>query len=159
MPRFGEIARKQQAWFREHSSTISDAGRSPSDDKGKRHRHLLAHGSEHENLYPKLRCEDGALKFFAERRIKWHRSSRSGDTPGGQGATRNLASSQVACVNFLLPLREIPGALTAVARAIDDDVQGIVPISDQGRESTVEIEWIGMGPPLERTLPRHEAPM
>ena len=154
MPRFGDKARQRQAWFREHSSTISEAGRSPTDDKGRRHGHLLAHGFEHENLYPGLRCEDGALKFFEERGIKWHRTGRSGDTPGGQGPTRNLASSQVACVNFLLPLREIPGALTAVARAIDDDVQGIVPISDQGRESTVEIEWIGMGPPLEKDAAR-----
>lgn len=154
MSRFGNKARKRQAWFREHSSTISCDGRSPKDEKGLRHGHLLAHGSEHENLYPGLRGENGALSFFADRKVKWHRSHRSGDTPGGQGPTRNLASSQVACVNFLLPLRGIPGALTAVARAIDDDVEDIVPITHEGRESPVEIEWIGLGHPLERDGPR-----
>ena len=149
MPRFGEKARKQQAWFREHSSTISCGGRSPTDDKGRRHGHLLSHYFEHENLYPGLRGEDGALKFFEDRGIKWHRTGRSGDTRGGQGPTRNLASSQVACVNFLLPLREIPGALKAVARAIDDDVEDIVAICHEGRKSTVEIEWVGLSGPLE----------
>ena len=150
MSRFGDKARKRQAWFREHSSTISCGGRSPTDDKGQRHGHLLAHGFECENLCPKLRGEDGVLKFFAEREIRWHRSTRSGDTPGRQGPTRNLASSQVACVNFLLPIREIPGALTAVARAIDADVQEVVAIPYKGLESLVEIEWIGLNDhPLE----------
>ncbi len=149
MPLFGDKARKHQAWFRDHSSTISDEGRSPNDDKGQRHGHLLAHGFEHENLYPYLRGKDGALRFFEDRGIKWHRTGRSGDTRGGQGPTRNLASSQIACVNFLLPLREIPGALTAVARAIDDDVEDIVPVCHEGRKSPVEFEWIGLNGPLE----------
>ena len=128
--------------------------RSPTDDKGQRHCHLLAHGFEHENLYPWLRGEDGALKFFKERGIKWHRSHRSGDTPGGEGPTRNMASSQVACVNFLLPLREIPGALTAVARAIDNDVEDVEAICHEDLESPVEIEWIGLDRPLEEDGPR-----
>ena len=153
MPRFGDKARKRQAWFRDHSSTISQEGRSPKDDKGQRHGHLLAHCFEHENLYPGLRGEGGALKFFEDRVIPWHRPSRSGDTPRTKGPTRNLASSQIACVNFLLPLREIPGALTAVARAIDDDVEDIVPIYHEGRKSTVEIEWIGLNGPLEKGAP------
>ena len=149
MPRFGDEARKRQAWFRAHSPTISHGGRSASDDKGQRHGHLLAHGFECENLYCGLRGEEGAVRFFAERGIKWHRSSRSGDTRGGQGPTRNLASSQVACVNFLLPLSDIPGALTAAARAMDDDVEDMVPIRHDGGESMVEIEWVGLGHPLE----------
>ena len=37
-----------------------------------------------------------------------------------------MASSQVACVNFLLPLARIPSALLAIIRAIDDDVRAIV---------------------------------
>ena len=157
MSRFGDEARKRQACFRTISSTISPGGRSPKDDKGLRHGHLLAHGFEHENLYPSLRGEDGALKFFEEREIKWHRSHRSGDTPGGEGPTRNMASSQVACVNFLLPLLEIPGALTAVARAIDDDVVHIVPIYHECLESQVEFEWIGLRPLEEGAAPTRGA--
>ena len=56
-----------------------------------------------------------------------------------------MASSQVACVNFLLPLIEIPGALLAALRGIDSDVCGIVDIQHQGNVSPVEFEWIGLG--------------
>ena len=60
-----------------------------------------------------------------------------------------MASSQVACVNFLLPLYAIPGALRSVVRAIDDDVEDIVAISHEERVSQVEFEWIGLGRSLE----------
>ena len=146
---FGKAARKQQADFRDKSTTISDQGRSPSDDKGQRHGHLLATGCEDENLYPSLRGEAGARRFFEERGIKWHRTARSGDAVGEDGPTRNMASSQVACVNFLLPLAGMPGALAAVIGAIDNDVKGIVDIRHEGRTSPVEFEWIGLGGSLE----------
>ena len=64
-----------------------------------------------------------------------------------------MASSQVACVNFLLPLCEIPGALAAAAHAIDDDVRDIVPIPHEGRVSPVEFEWFGLDHPLEEDGP------
>ena len=149
MPNFGKVARKHQADFRASSSSISEQGRTPSDDKGRRHGHLLATGYEDENLYPSLRGEAGVRRFFAERRIKWHRTSRSGDVPGEDGPTRNMASSQVACVNFLLPIACLPGALEAVIGAIDDDVEGIVDIRHEGRSSPVEFEWIGLPRSLE----------
>ena len=60
-----------------------------------------------------------------------------------------MASSQVACVNILFPLSGIPEALTAVLRAIDDDVRSIVDIRHEGRTSSVEFEWIGCGGSLE----------
>ena len=146
---FGKAARKQQADFRDTSPTISDQGRSPSDDKGQRHGHLLAIGCEDENLYPSLRGEDGARQFFNERKIPWHRTARSGDTRGGVGPTRNMASSQVACVNFLLPLAGMPGALAAAIGALDDDVRDIINIRHDCKASPVEFEWIGLGKSLE----------
>ena len=60
-----------------------------------------------------------------------------------------MASSQVACVNFLLPLAGIPGALLAAIRSIDEDVSGIVEIHHEGNTSPVEFEWIGLGGSLE----------
>ena len=88
------------------------------------------------------------MRFFKDRAIKWWKSPRSGDNSKVDGPTRNMASSQVACVNFLLPLIEIPGALLATLKGIDDDVRSIVDISYQGKKSPVEFEWIG----LERSL-------
>lgn len=146
---FGESAREQQVRFRSTSSTISDEARHPGDDKGRQYGYLLALGHEEENLFPTLRGDNGARRFFRERRIKWWRSSRSGDTPGVDIPTRNLASSQVACVNFLLPLADVPDALVALLRAIDTDVQDIVPLRYEAFDSPVELEWVGLSSPLE----------
>lgn len=132
---------------------MSSGAREPLDDKGKRHPHLLAHGHELENLYPSVRGPDGALAFFAERGIGWWTNARSGDRrPDASypGPTRNLASSQVSCVNFLLPLASIPGALTAVLQAIDDDVIEVETFAGvEGLPALVEFEWVGWREPLE----------
>lgn len=148
MPSFETAARKQQAHFRNTSETISSEARAPDDEIGRRNSHLLALGCEAENLYPTVRGEEGAVRFFREREIKWRRKASSGDARG-EGPTRNMASSQIACVNFLLPLVEIRGALTAFIRAIDDDVRGIVTIEHESSASPVEFEWIGTTGPLE----------
>ena len=139
---FGVLERKRQAAFRKRLTK-------PSDAIGRRHDYLLALGCEEENLYPSLRGEDGAIRYFAERNIKWWQAGASGDVSDGKGPTRNMASSQLACVNFLLPLVEIPGALTAVLQAIDDDVTGVVNIEHQETHSPVELEWIGLDHALE----------
>ena len=148
-PTFENLAKKRQGDFRDSSDTISNAGYNPSDDKGSRHRHLLALGSEDDNLYPTLQSDDGAKRFFSDRGIKWWKSSRSGDDNKVVGPTRNMASSQIACLNFMLPLVNIPGALVAAARAIDPDVCGIADIHYQANVSPIEFEWIGLDVSLE----------
>lgn len=147
---FEDSAKRDQQRFRDTSPTISTQGRLPSDDKGRRNPHLLALGFEVENLYPAVRGAGGATDFFDQRGIKWWKNSRSGDDTKSDGPTRNMASSQVACVNFLLPLVGIPGALLSVLRTLDEDVAGIVNISLDGNESVVEFEWIGLPGSLER---------
>ena len=139
---FGVLERERQARFREGLST-------PSDTVGRRHAYLLALGCEEENLFPALRGENGACRYFAERKIKWWQAGVSGDASDGKRPTRNMASSQIACVNFLLPLVDIPGALTAVLQAIDEDVTGVVEIVHEGTSSPVELEWIGLDHALE----------
>ena len=101
---FGVLERKRQAVFREGLTT-------PSDGIGQRHDYLLALGCEEENLFPTLRGDDGAGRYFADRNIKWWQASVSGDASDGKRPTRNMASSQIACVNFLLPLIDIPGGV------------------------------------------------
>ena len=139
---FGVLERKRQAAFRKGLTT-------PTDAIGLRHDYLLALGCEEENLFPTLRGENGACRYVAKRSIKWWQASASGDASDGKRPTRNMASSQIACVNFLLPLVEIPGALTAVLQAVDDDVTDVVEIEHQGTSSPVELEWIGLGHALE----------
>ena len=94
---FGAIERKRQAAFRKGLTT-------PTDPIGLRHDYLLALGCEEENLFPTLRGENGAPRYFADRDIKWWQARVSGDASDGKRPTRNMASSQIACVNFLLPL-------------------------------------------------------
>ena len=146
---FERTAKRRQQQFRDVSPTVSDRGRSPTDDKGLRNPHLLAIGCEADNLFPGIRGEGGAIDHFRRGGIKWWKSSRSGDNSKSDGPTRNMASSQVACVNFLLPLAGIPGALLSVLRALDDDVEDVVNISHDGNTSAVEFEWIGLGQSLE----------
>ena len=146
---FERSAKRRQQQFRDASPTVSDLGRSPTDDKGLRNPHLLTIGCEVDNLFPGIRGEGGAIDFFSQRDIKWWKSSRSGDDSKSDGPTRNMASSQVACVNFLLPLVGIPGALPSVLRALDGDVLDVENISHEGLASSVEFEWIGLGHSLE----------
>src|SRR5687768_3498789 len=116
---FGKSARKRQARYRE---LLGGQAHRPNDDVGMRNGHLLALGSEEMNLYPSLRGPDGARRFFRDRNIRWWSSARSGDTSGARDLpTRNLASSQVCCVNFLLPLAQSESSLCALIQTIDED--------------------------------------
>ncbi|MFC1678657.1 hypothetical protein ACFL2T_00355 [Elusimicrobiota bacterium] len=146
---FGRDARDLQAAFRATSPTISDAGRAPTDDKGRRHGYLLALSHEDENLFPPLRGEEGARRFFQARGIKWWRNSRSGDAKGVVGPTRNMASSQVNCLNFLLPFTSEPSALLTILQSLDSDVTGVTELMHGGRSSHVEFEWVGSESTLE----------
>lgn len=153
MSAFGEKERVRQAAFRASSKTVSTAARKPCDDLGRKYDYYLALGCEEENLMPAIRNSAGAVKFFADRKIKWWRGGRSGDRKGMNIPTRNMASSQIACVNFLMPLAEEAAALTAMIRCIDADITAVVPLcysaDEKPVESFVEFEWIGLETSLE----------
>ena len=146
---FERAAKSRQSDFRNQSPTISADARRPMDQKGQRNPHLLSLGWEEENLFPGIRGPGGAIEFFSERKIRWWKSSRSGDDAKVDGPTRNMASSQVACVNFLLPLAGVPGALTAALRVLDEDVSAVVDVHHDGSSSPVEFEWLGVPHSLE----------
>ena len=143
MTSFVECARARQTLFRDTSDTISEECRSPTDEQGKRYGHLLAFECEEENLYPSLRGKGGALSYFSERDIAW-----------STAAARNMNSSQIMCVNFMLPLAEVTDALKAIVRTVDDDVEGVVDINHAGQVSPVEFEWIGIPRSLEGGMGR-----
>ena len=148
MASFDNTERERQTAFRAASETISAEGRSPTDIAAKPYKYLLAIDREDDNLYPSLRGRGGARKFFADREIQWWRH-QGFDAHRVNGPTRNMASSQIMCVNFMLPLAGIPGALDAVVREIDADVERVVDIQHEDRTSPVEFEWIGTETSLE----------
>lgn len=162
MHKYERLVKDRQKGFRASSNTISDHARFPSDPAWQRHAYLLAIDAEEENLFPTLRGAH-ALGFFAERRIHWWRSARGGDVvkdaagrPRPEGPTRNMASSQIACVNVLMPFADSRPALTAMLQAIDPAVESVDVMRYQragepAHESLVEFEWVGEGRSLEGT--------
>ena len=150
---FRESEYERKAAFRRTSASIDADARSPGDERGRRYGHMLALGSEDQNLYPVLRGVRGARRFMATRDIGWWRHVGF-ERPGVGGPTRNMASSQIACINFLLPLAPAKGAISAMLRAIDRDVREVVTIDDPvaRTSSSVEFEWIGLGHALEGEL-------
>ena len=144
---FERQAKSRQHGFRETSPTISKEARSPTDDTGRRYNHLLALDCEEDNLFPGIRGPEGGIDFFQQRNIIWWQGG--GDASGGGRPTRNMASSQVACVNFLLPLAGIPGGLLSVLQSLDPDVRDVVDIQHEGQISPVEFEWVGIPHSLE----------
>jgi len=164
---FKKRARATQGAFR---STLSQAARSPSDAPWSQNEFLLALGCEDENLYPSLCGPDGARDYFAARGAKWWWSPSTGDSmrlphqarrfdgdPAGrvpEGPTRNLTSSQIACVNLLLPWKDEPEVLATLLRAIDPEVATVAPLEYEGPggrriSSNVEFEWTGRASTLE----------
>lgn len=153
---FGTKIRKAQGRFRDTSPTISASAKQPDDPKGKRNRHLLALGSEKENLFPGIRDDKQVASFFKDRGIKWWKSDRSGDDCSRDGPTRNMASSQVFCVNFWYPIKEDIGLLTMLVKSIEPSVERVIEINSasvkggQKLASFVEFEWVGSSKTLEK---------
>jgi hypothetical protein len=109
------------------------------------HRHVLSIGRNWDNLHAPISGIAGAAsQFFAARNIKWWTSPVTGDPKGMQGPTHNLLSSQVACLNVLLPLANDPDALTAMLRLLDPAVVSVVAVCDGhvSSPSLVEFEWV-----------------
>jgi hypothetical protein len=155
---FGIKARSNQGKFRDTSPTISAAGRNPGDVKGKRNNHLLALGYEQDNLFPGIRHGEPVSNFFVDRGIKWWKSARSGDEGERSGPTRNMASSQVFCINFWYPIKEDTSLLTAITKSIDPNIETVAEIhstnvrGNQKLSSFVEFEWVGSSTTLEKTI-------
>ena len=147
---FEEQEKRRQATFRSASATISSKWGARLDKDGPQLDYWLALGSEDENLYPSLRGAEGVRRIFDERDIKWWQLDDF-DAVEENGPTRNMASSQIACVNFVLPLAGIKNGLLSMLAAIDDDVIRVVEIVDPRfkTKSLVEFEWIGLDHAIE----------
>ena len=78
---FDRSAKGRQRAFRDQSQTVSGDAKHPEDERGLCNPHFLALGYEEENLYPGIRGMGGAVDFFAQRNIKWWKSSTSGEMP------------------------------------------------------------------------------
>jgi len=122
--KFVALHRKGQgAFFTEQHGAESGFGGSA---------YRLAPDSAGLNLAPAIR--DDAARYFAEKGITWHRHANHG------------LSSQVCCLNFLMPLAHDPAALArVVGQALDIAPPEMLPMEqdEAGRDWYVAFEWIG----------------
>ncbi|MFZ4406907.1 MAG: PGN_0703 family putative restriction endonuclease [Paracraurococcus sp.] len=84
------------------------------------------------NLAPNIR--DLAVAYFTEKRIVWHRHAN------------HALSSQVACLNFLMPLATRPQLLASIiGKAFDMTPPEMLPVENGPDETPwfVGFEWIG----------------
>lgn len=123
---FFQAQRDQQTAFFE--DTLADAARFGA------YRYRLDAASKELNLAPSLR--PSAAAYFEGHGVAWHRHAN------------HALSSQVCCLNFLMPLAERPETL---ARLVQQAVGGSMPkmlrIEEPDRETGgyVGFEWIGKG--------------
>jgi hypothetical protein len=95
-------------------------------------RYRLRPAERAQNLAPDIR--DSAGSYFAEKGISWHPHANHG------------LSSQVCCLNFLMPLAHDPIALGhLIGRALGIEPPEMLPIEqdNSGRDWFVAFEWIG----------------
>lgn len=122
------IKHRENASLWKASAYLPDVARLPGSYAGKgSYGFCLPPEHADENLLPGVR--DGAIALFAELGIPWHRGVAS-------GPTNHLLSSQVQCVNALMPMVADPERLV---RAFGDalDIHEVVQI-EPGRFLTFE---------------------
>lgn len=123
-------------------SWLSDAARGPGLYRGLERPFCLPPERAAENLAPAIRAD--ALAYFASHDIHWHDGY-------GTGPSNHLCSSQVFCVNFLLPFGDQPAALAELLRPVFPGITAMLPVED-GRY--VAFEWIGAHNYLRERVPR-----
>lgn len=128
---FLEVEKLRQSTFKQQSPTFSMAARSDGMYKGRQRPFCLPVDHAEENLFPGIR--ETAPAYFSKFEIKWH------DGHAGK-PSNHLCSSQVCCVNFLLPFYNQPKALAELLRPVFPDLVRMLPIEN---EQYVAFEWIG----------------
>lgn len=122
----GKFVRAQRLAQAAHLATVcSDPGYGGAD-------YRLAPRDQAFNLAPSIR--EAAPAYFKQHRIAWHMHANHG------------LSSQVCCLNFLMPLSTRPDALSQlVATALGIDPPEMIKIEEgpNGEQWFIGFEWIG----------------
>ncbi|MCQ2606652.1 MAG: hypothetical protein MJ204_08995 [Bacteroidales bacterium] len=94
-----------------------DKAKNNGEYRGKTYKHILTPDTTIYNLYADIRKE--ALRYFEENTISWW----SGNKPTG-----NLLSSQIACLNHLMPIMHDRNLVLTLLKKIDKDFEDVLPI-------------------------------
>jgi hypothetical protein len=128
---FAASERKLQQALRENSGFFPMSGQESGTLGRKSHPFLLPDRFWSENLFEEIRSE--AEQYFSQRSISWHRFRK------------HLLSSQVCCLNFLMPFANRPAALAALLRPAIGDGAEMIAFDSKGTGGPVNVafEWIG----------------
>ncbi len=122
--------RRTQSAFRARSETFSTVGREEGEFRGRRYPFIIPADHWVENLHPSLRPT--APRYFAQHKIVWHRMRH------------HLLSSQVSCVNFLMPLAGRPDILARLLETALQQPVEMEPIEHaDGKPVYVAFEYVG----------------
>jgi hypothetical protein len=118
--------RRQQIEFRRISASFSQAAKANGFVGNHQYDFVIPREQRYENLEPCIR--EQAIDYFSQNKIEWHRMCH------------HLLSSQICCVNFLMPFGRSPGALAQLLAPLYGDIE-VMPI--EGDDVFVAFEWIG----------------
>ncbi len=135
---FAQAEQRHQEAFRADSSTFTEAGRRFGCYRDRIHPAYIPEECWTENLYPGIR--DEAVIYFAANDIAWHQHAN------------HVRSSQICCINFLMPLGHNEETLIAALEPALGPIARIVPI-EPGR--LVAFEWIGEADYLNESIGPH----
>lgn len=99
--------------------------------KGKHYPFVLQQKRSYTNLYKPIRVE--ALSYFRNNNIDWW---------GGNSPTGHLLSSQIACVNHLMPLRKDAKAVLALIKGVHNQFKEVLPLPCDADESYIAFEAV-----------------
>lgn len=118
--------RLRQIEFRSSSNTFSKPDQRSGAAQPRHYDFVLPDEIWHENLAPEIRTS--AINYFSKNEIEWHRWRH------------HLLSSQICCLNFLMPFVRQPDALAQLLAPIFGSID-MLPI--EGEDCFVAFEWIG----------------
>lgn len=99
--------------------------------RGKPYPFVLRQRGSYTNLYEPIRVE--ALSYFRHNNIDWW---------AGSSPTGHLLSSQIACVNHLMPLRKDSKAVLALINGIRNQFKAVLPLPCDVDESYIAFEAV-----------------
>jgi hypothetical protein len=117
-----------QMEFRQRSNTFTEAGKLPGRIGARTYPFAIDPALWDQNLYPPIREE---CKSYFGNDITWHRMRN------------HLLSSQICCLNFLMPFATRPRALADLLTPLYGPGLDMLPVEEKHPDRFVAFEWIG----------------
>jgi hypothetical protein len=128
---FAKSERDRQEAFRAKSGSFPESGIEQGLLGGRSYPFMLPASSWNENLFKEIRSQ--SEDYFRKRNISWHRFKA------------HLLSSQICCLNFLMPFANRGAALAALLSPVIGNGAEMIAFDtvENGAPTYVAFEWVG----------------